>query len=315
MAETPVFVGIDVAKETLVVAVRPGAAPWTVAQTEAEWQALATRLRRLAPALVVLEATGGLELPVVSVLGGAGLPVAVVNPRQVRDFAKARGTLAKTDAVDAAVLAHFAEALRPAPRPVPDAATQALEALVTRRRQLVEMLTAEQNRLGSAPRALRPELQAHIRWLQRRLDTLNTELRACIRQSPLWRVQDDLLQSVPGVGDVLSTTLCGGLPELGALSRRAIGALVGVVPWNRDSGRGRRPRRCWGGRAEIRPVLYMATLAATRCNPVIRAFYRRLLSAGKLRKVALVAAMHKLLTILNAMVKHQTSWAPSRAAA
>jgi transposase len=305
-----VFVGIDVAKDQLVVAVRPSGARWSVDQTEAGWQALATRLRGLGPALVLLEATGGLELPVASVLGAADLPVAIVNPRQVRDFAKARGTLAKTDAVDAHVLAHFADAIRPAPRPIPDAATQTLAALVTRRRQLVEMLTAEQNRLGSAPRALRPELQAHIRWLQRRLDTLNTELRAVIRASPLWRAQDDLLQSTPGVGDVLTTTLLGGLPELGTLSRRAIGALVGVVPWACESGRGGRPRRCWGGRAEIRPVLYMATLAAIRCNPVIRAFYQRLLAKGKLKKVALVACMRKLLTILNAMVKHQTPWAP-----
>ncbi len=310
MTETPVFVGIDVAKDQLVVAVRPGAARWTVDQTEAGWQALATRLGDLRPTLVLLEATGGLELPVASVLGAARLAVAVVNPRQVRDFAKAAGILAKTDTVDAGVLAYFGEAIRPAPRPVPDAETQTLAALVTRRRQLVEMLTAEQNRLGSAPRALRPELQAHIRWLQRRLDGLNTELRTRVHASPLWRVQDDLLQSLPGVGDTLSTTLLAGLPELGTLSRRAVAALVGVAPWACESGRGGRPRRCWGGRAGIRPVLYMATLAAIRCNPVIRAFYHRLLAKGKLKKVAIVACMRKLLTILNAMVKHQTPWAP-----
>jgi len=309
MAETPVFVGIDVAKDQLVIAVRPSGAAWTTGQTEAAWTALATRLRPLGPTLILLEATGGLELPVTGVLLAAGLPVAVVNPRQVRDFAKARGTLAKTDPVDAHVLAHFAEAVRPGARPLPDAATQALAALVTRRRQLVEMLTAEQLRLGSAPRPLRPELQAHIRWLQRRLDTLHTALRAAVRQSPVWRVQDDLLQSAPGVGDVLATTLLASLPELGALSRRAIAALVGVAPWSRDSGRHRGRRRCWGGRADVRAVLYMATLAAIRCNPALRAFYHRLQQAGKLKKVALVACMRKLLTILNAMVKHQTPWA------
>lgn len=315
MTETPLFVGIDVAKDQLVVAVRPSQASWTTPQTEAGWQACATRLAGLRPTLVLLEATGGLELPVASVLQVAGLAVAVVNPRQVRDFAKATGILAKTDRVDAAVLAHFAEAVRPVPRPVPDAATQALAALVTRRRQLVEMLTAEQNRLGTAPPALRAQLQAHIRWLQRHLDTLDTDLRACIRASPVWRVEDDLLQSTPGVGEVLSTTLCAALPELGTLSRRAIAALIGVAPWARDSGRRGSPRRCWGGRAEIRPVLYMATLAAVRCNPAIRAFYQRLVAKGKLKKVALVACMRKLLTILNAMMKHRTPWTPRLAAA
>jgi transposase len=308
VAETPVFVGIDVAKDQLVIAVRPSGARWTAPQTEAGWQALATQLGALRPTLVLLEATGGLELPVAGVLVAAGLPVAIVNPRQVRDFAKARGTLAKTDPVDADVLAHFAEAVRPVPRPVPDAATQALAALVTRRRQLVEMRTAEQNRLGSAPRALRPQIQAHIRWLERHLDTLDTELRAAVRQSPAWRAQDDLLQSMPGVGDVFATTCLASLPELGALSRRAIAALTGVAPWSRDSGHARGRRACWGGRADVRPVLYMATLAAIRCNPVIQAFYDRLRAKGKLKKVALVACMRKMLTILNAMVKHQTPW-------
>ena len=314
MNQTPVFVGIDVAKDQLVIAVRPSGTTWAVPQTDAGWEALATQLMDLAPTLVLLEATGGLELPVTSVLMTAGLPVAVVNPRQVRDFAKARGTLAKTDPVDAAVLAHFAEAMRPVPRPLPDVATQALAALVTRRRQLVEMRTAEQNRWGSASRALRPPIQAHIRWLTRQLDDLDTALRAAVRQSPVWRVQDDLLQSTPGIGGVCALTLLADLPELGTLSRRAIAALVGVAPWNRASGRADRRRHCWGGRAAVRPVLYMATLAAVRCNPVIRAFYHRLTGAGKLKKVALVACMRKLLTILNAMLKHQTPWAPRLAA-
>ncbi len=304
------FVGIDVAKAECVVAVRPTGTTWTVPQTEAGWAALASRLQALAPTLVLCEATGGLELPLASVLAAAGLPLAIVNPRQVRDFAKAKGLLAKTDALDAAVLAHFADAIRPLPRPVPDATTQTLAALVTRRRQLVEMRTAEENRLGSAPPPLRPGLRAHIRWLQRQLASLDTDLDQTIRTHPGWRVQDDLLRSVPGVGPIFAATCLGGLPELGTLSGRAIAALVGVAPWARDSGRHRGARRCWGGRADVRAVLYMATLAAVRCNPVLRAFYQRLLAAGKLKKVALVACMRKLLTILNAIVKTQTPWTP-----
>jgi transposase len=315
MSAPPLFVGIDVAKAECAVAVRPSGARWTVPQTEAGWAALTRELQALAPTLVLLEATGGLELPVTSVLAAAGLPVAVVNPRQVRDFAKATGTLAKTDALDAAVLAHFAEAIRPSPRPVPDATTQTLAALVTRRRQLVEMCTAEENRLASAPPRLQASLRAHIRWLERQLAALDRDLDHTIRTHPGWRVQDELLQSVPGVGPILAATCLGGLPELGTLSRRAIAALVGVAPWSKESGRRRGPRRCWGGRADVRAVLYMATLAAVRCNPVLRAFYQRLLAAGKLKKVALVACMRKLLTILNAMVKTQTPWAPRPAGA
>ncbi|HYL81470.1 MAG TPA: IS110 family transposase [Candidatus Acidoferrum sp.] len=310
MPSSPLFVGIDVAKAECVVAVRPLGTTWTVPQTEAGWAALATRLQALAPTLVLCEATGGLELPLASVLAAAGLPLAIVNPRQVHAFAKATGLRAKTDALDAAVLAHFAEAVRPVPRPVPDATTQTLAALVTRRRQLVEMATAEENRLGRAPPSVRARLQAHLRWLRRELATVDTDLGSTIRTHPSWRVQDDLLRSAPGVGPILAVTLLGGLPELGTLSRRAIAALVGVAPWNRDSGRRRGPRRCWGGRADVRGVLYMATLAAVRCNPVLRAFYQRLLAAGKLKKVALVACMRKLLTILNAMMKTQTPWAP-----
>jgi transposase len=310
MPPTLLFVGIDVAKTECVVAVRPTGATWTVPQTAAGWARLAARLRRLAPTLILCEATGGLELPLAGVLAAAGLPLAIVNPRQVRDFAKATGLRAKTDPLDAAVLAHFAEAIRPVPRPVPDATTQTLAALVTRRRQLVEMVTAEENRLGSAPSALRARLQAHLRWLRRELAALDSDLDRTIRSHPAWRVQDELLQSTPGVGPTLSATLLGGLPELGSLGRGPIAALVGVAPWARDSGTYRGARRCWGGRADVRAVLYMATLAAVRCNPVLRAFYQRLLAAGKLKKVALVACMRKLLTILNAMVKTQTPWAP-----
>ncbi|MGH7360397.1 MAG: IS110 family transposase [Candidatus Methylomirabilales bacterium] len=313
MVNHPVYVGIDVAKATLDVAVHPTAARWTVAHTEREVAALPTRLAALAPALVVLEATGGLERPLVGALAAAGLPVVVVNPRQIRDFAKATGILAKTDALDAAVLAHFAAAVRPTPRPLPDAATQTLAALVTRRRQLVEMLTAERNRLGSAPRALRAEIQAHITWLKRRLGRLDEDLNQAIRTSPAWRVQDDLLQSVPGVGPVLSRTLLASLPELGTLHRRAIAALVGVAPLNRDSGTCRGRRRVWGGRAAVRAVLYMGALVAVRHNPVLRAFYQRLRAVGKLPKVALTACMRKLLTILNAMLRQQQPWNPTYA--
>lgn len=313
MVEHPVCVGIDVAKAALDVAVSPTAERWTLAYTEREVAALVRRLTPLQPALVVLEATGGLEGPLVGALAAAGLPVVVVNPRQVRDFAKATGRLAKTDTLDAAVLAHFAATVRPTPRPLPDAATQTLAALVTRRRQLVGMLTAERNRLASAPRALRAEIQGHITWLQRRLGRLDEDLDQAIRTSPAWRAQDDLLQSAPGVGPVLSRTLLASLPELGALNRKAIAALVGVAPLNRDSGTLRGRRRVWGGRAAVRAVLYMGTLVAVRHNPVLRAFYQRLRAVGKLPKVALTACMRKLLTILNAMLKQQTRWNPSHA--
>lgn len=313
MVAQPVFVGIDVAKAALDVAVSPTAERWTLAYTEREVAGLVPRLTALDPALVVLEATGGLEGPLAGALAAAGLPVVVVNPRQVRDFAKATGRLAKTDALDAAVLAHFAAVVRPTPRPLPDAATQSLAALVTRRRQLVEMLTAERNRLGSAPRVLRAEIQAHITWLKRRLGRLDADLHQAIRTSPAWRVQDDLLQSVPGVGPVLAVTLLASLPELGTLNRKAIAALVGVAPLNRDSGTRRGRRMVWGGRAAVRAVLYMGTLVAVRHNPVLRAFYQRLRAVGKLPKVALTACMRKLLTILNAMLKQQTRWTPRHA--
>lgn len=313
MPETPVFVGIDVAKAELEVAVRPSAERWTVATTAPAHAALVQRLLALRPALVVVEATGGLEIPLVGVLATAGLPVVVINPRQVRDFAKATGRLAKTDRLDAHVLAHFGEAVRPTPRPLPDAATRTLAALVGRRRQLVEMLTAERNRLARAPRVLHAEIQAHLTWLQRRLGRLDADLTQAIRSSPVWRVKDDLLRSAPGVGPVLTTRLLASLPELGTLNRKAIAALVGLAPLNRDSGTQRGRRSVWGGRADVRAALYMATLVGVRHNPVLKAFYQRLRVAGKLPKVALTACMRKLLTILNAMLKHQTPWQPRHA--
>lgn len=308
MKTEPVHVGIDVAKASLEVAVHQSADRWTAEYTDPAVATLVARLTTLTPVLIVLEATGGLEVPLVGALAAGGLPVVVVNPRQVRDFAKATGRLAKTDTLDAAVLAHFAAAVQPPVRPLPDAATQGLAALVTRRRQLVGMLTAERNRLSCAPRVLRKELQAHIRWLERRITGVDTALDQAVRTSPLWRVQEDLLRSAPGVGPILARTLLAQLPELGTLSRKTIATLVGVAPVNRDSGMFRGRRQVWGGRAAVRAVLYMGTLAAVRCNPVLRAFYLRLRAAGKLPKVALTACMHKLLTILNAMMTHQQRW-------
>lgn len=308
MEPTAIFVGVDVSKTQLDVAVRPVEQHWAVPHDEAGIAALLQQLRPLQPALVVLEATGGLERPLVRALVAAAVPVIVANPRQVRDFARATGQLAKTDQLDARVLARFAEAVRPALRPQPDTATEALKALLTRRRQLLEMLTAEKNRLTTSSKPVQRRLEAHIRWLTAELRRVDRELDDAIEQHPVWRLQEDLLRSMPGVGRVLSRTLLADLPELGCLNRKQIAALVGVAPLNRDSGALRGRRQVWGGRAPVRTVLYMATLAATTWNPLIKAFYQRLRSAGKPYKVALVACMRKLLTILNAMMKHHSRW-------
>lgn len=307
----PVFVGIDVAKATLEVAVRPSGEGWQLANEEAALLPLITRLHALGPTLVVLEATGGFEHAVVAALAAAAVPVVVANPRQVRDFARATGQLAKTDRIDAQTLALFAERVRPTPRPLPDEAAQALDAVLTRRRQLLEMLTAERNRLGLARTPVARRIGTHIRWLQRELAEVDRDLGRLIEQSPVWRAQDDLLQSVPGVGPIVSRTLLGELPELGRLTHKQIAALVGVAPLARDSGTARGRRLVWGGRAPVRAVLYMGALVATRWNPVIRAFYERLRAAGKPKKVALVACMRKLLTILNAMARSGTAWRQS----
>lgn len=304
------FVGIDVAKAQLDVALRPAGQRWQVAYCEEEVQALVCQLVDLQPTLVILEASGGLELPLVAALAAALLPVVVVNPRQVRDFARATGKLAKTDTLDAQVLAHFGEAVRPAPRPLLDAEAQGLSALVSRRHQVVFMLVAEKNRLGTALPSLRPRIQTHISWLECELKELDDELGNILRRSPMWREKEDLLRSVPGVGRQLALALLAYLPELGTLDRRQIAALVGVAPFNRDSGTLRGRRTVWGGRARIRAALYMGALVASRHNSVIRAFYERLLTAGKPKKVALTACMRKLLIILNAMLKHRTPWRP-----
>ena len=307
MTRAQVFVGIDVSKAQLDMALRPEGR-CSVSNDEAGFAQIIERLRVVSPALVVLEATGGLEIPLTGALAAAGVPVVVVNPRQVRDFAKATGQWAKTDALDAQVLAHFAEVIRPEPRPLPDAQTRMLAALLTRRRQLVEMLTAEKNRLASARPPVRTRLRTHITWLERELVHTDRALANTIRESPVWREKDDLLRSVPGVGPVLTTTLLANLPELGTLTSKHIAALVGVAPLNRDSGTWRGKRTVWGGRAQVRAVLYMGAIVAARFNPVIRGFYQRLCAAGKAKKVALTACMRKLLVILNAMLKHRTPW-------
>ena len=272
MATTPSYVGIDVAKDHLDIAVQPGGEHWRVPHDPSGLTALVTRLDALAPALVVLEASGGYERPVLAALHAAGLPVALVNPRQMRDFAKATGRLDKTDRLDAVALARFAQAVQPPARPAPAADAQALAATLARRRQLLEMLTAEQNRLRTALPVVRPQLQAHIAWLTAALAELDRGLEHQITVDPSWRERAELLRSAPGVGPVLATTLLAEVPELGRLNRREIAALVGVAPLNDDSGRRRGKRTVWGGRAAVRATLYMATITATRYNPVIRAF-------------------------------------------
>jgi transposase len=306
------FVGIDVAKAELVISVLPVGERFTVATDERGIRTLVDRLRATSPQLVVLEATGGYELLCAAALAAAALPVVVVNPRQVRDFAKATGQLAKTDRIDADILARFADVVRPSVRTLPDAAAQDLEAVLARRRQLLEMLQAERNRLGQVfgrgKQPVKKSLKGHIAFLERELRITDTDLGEMIRESPAWRERDDLLQSVPGVGPILSRTLLADLPELGRLSRRAIAKLVGVAPLSRDSGTMRGRRFVQGGRATVRAVLYMAALVSTKRNAVIRAFYQRLLRAGKPKKLALVACMRKLLTILNTMVRTEQPW-------
>jgi transposase len=305
-----VSIGIDVSKASFVVAVAPTGERWTSETTPAAIDALVARVQRLTPAVLVVEATGGYERALVAVCAAAGLPVAVINPRQVRAFAQALGHTAKTDDIDADVLAAFGARVQPTPRPLADGATQALAALVLRRRQLIEMIGMERQRLEQAPPTGRitRDLRNHIRWLERRVSDVDDEIGTSIQASPIWRVHEDLLRSVPGVGPITARTLLAELPELGTLDRRAAAALVGVAPFNCDSGKHRGQRHIWGGRASVRTALYMAAVSATRHNPTLAAFYRRLRTAGKPAKVALVATMRKLITILNAMLKHQIRW-------
>ncbi|MEW6137766.1 MAG: IS110 family transposase [Thermodesulfobacteriota bacterium] len=304
-----VFVGIDISKAELEVGFFPESTTWRVSNNDEGLIELIKRLDEKSPALVVMEATGGLERPLHLVLQSSGFPCAVVNPRQVRDFAKALGVLAKTDSIDAGVLARYGHSVRPDPRPMKDAQTRELEALFTRRRQLVEMLSAEKTRRKStASNEMRQDITAHIQWLQQRLNNVDKDIRRSIKDIPEWREKDKIIQSVPGAGPVLSVSILALLPELGTLNRRQIAALVGVAPFNRDSGRMKGRRCIWGGRAAIRSVLYMVALAAIRSNSVIKAFYNRLVQAGKTHKVAATACMCKLLTILNTMVRDRTTW-------
>ncbi|MEW6258256.1 MAG: IS110 family transposase [Pseudomonadota bacterium] len=310
--EQALFVGIDVSKDRLDVNVRPTGKAFTVARDGEGVAMLADRLRGLAPAAVVLEATGGFEQVVAAGLAAAGLPVAVVNPRQIRDFARAMGRLAKTDQVDAQVIALFAERVRPEIRPLPDEQARLLDDLVTRRRQVIEMIVAEGNRSRQfANRRLKKRIERHRAALQEELTEIERELDDTIRGTPIWRENEDLLTSVPGVGHTVARTLIAGLPELGRLDRRKIAALVGVAPFNRDSGTLRGRRTVWGGRASVRAALYMAALVASRRNPVIAAFYQRLIAAGKAKKLALTACMRKLLTILNASIRDRRPWQPA----
>lgn len=308
MTKSMRVVGIDVSKSRLDAYLHPSGERLALDNREPQHRELADKLRSVGCDLIVLEATGGFELPCVGVLAAAGLPVVVVNPRQVRDFARATGRMAKTDTIDAEVLALFGEAVKPEVRPIPDAAAQRLQAMVARRKQLVEMLTMERSRLLQANEGVRRNIEEHIFWLQNQLDDLDGDLGRTVKSSPVWREKENLLRSVPGIGAVTAQMLLAELPELGTLSRQKIAALVGVAPLNRDSGKMRGRRMVWGGRKHVRSALYMATLVATRYNPVIRTFYQRLRAAGKLAKVALTACMRKLLTILNAMLKNHTVW-------
>jgi transposase len=303
-----VFVGIDVSKSRLDVAVRPSGEVWQLSNDEEGFATLVGKLKPLEPQLVVMEATGGYQAPLAAALTVAGVAVAVVNPRQVRDFGRATGQLAKTDALDAEIIARFGEALKPEPRRMPDDETQALQALVMRRRQLVDMIVAETNRLATALKPVRGDIEEHISWMKRRLKDVDDDLYGSLKKSPLWRVKEQILRSAPGIGRVTTCALVAQLPELGSLSARKISALVGVAPFNRDSGTLRGKRATWGGRASVRHTLYMATLTAIRCSPTLGAFYDRLRTAGKPAKVAHVACMRKLLVRLNAMVRSGTAW-------
>jgi transposase len=312
---TELFVGIDVSKARLDVCVRPAGQASQHPNDPDGIAALVARLLPLAPAGIVLEATGGYEIPVASALAAAGLPVCVVNPRQARDFAKATGRLAKSDKIDAAALAHFAEAIRPEPRPLPDAQARSLDALLARRRQLLDMLTMERNRLGAcADAAVGADLQAHVGWLLERLAGCEKGLAAAVKACPAWREKENLLRSIPGIGPVASRTLLAALPELGTLPNRKAAALAGLAPFDDDSGTRRGTRHIRGGRADVRAALYMAALSAAKHNPPLRAFHQRLRAAGKKAKVALVAVARKLVVLANAVLRTAQPWSPDLAA-
>jgi len=302
------YVGVDVSKDQLDVKALPCNETRQFSNDDPGIKKLVTFVRKIDPQLIVFESTGGLEMAAVSSLIENHLPVVVVNPRQVRDFAKATGRLAKTDSIDTDTIARFARDIRPEVRPIKDEHTQLLSALNARRRQIVDMLVAEKNRLYTAPKPNMKSIQKHIQWLERSLEDINQDIDKIIKKSPTWRENDRILQSFKGVGPVVSASLLGDLPELGTLNRKKIATLVGVAPLNCDSGRFRGRRRIKGGRANVRRKLYMAAVASLRHNPMIRDFYDRLIDAGKPSKLALTACMRKILTILNAMMKNRTYW-------
>jgi transposase len=310
MGKDKLFIGIDVSKKRLDVCILPEGRAIKVENTQRGIDRLCEKLSDFRGALVVLEATGGLQNPVCAALHEAEFQVAVVNPRQVRDFAKSMGILAKTDLIDARVLAQFAEKVQPEPRPLKEKQTQHLSDLMARRRQLIGMMTMEKNRLGTATKSIKKRIKVHIQWLENQLAELDKEMDQFIKGSSMWLAKEELLKSAPGVGKVLSRTLLSSLPELGELDRHGIAALVGVAPFNVDSGNYRGKRICWGGRAHVRCALYMATLSAIRTNPIIKAHYQKLREQGKEFKVAMVACMRKLLVILNAMVRDNKPWKP-----
>jgi transposase len=303
-----IFVGIDVAKDTVEVAERPGGEHKAFINNDEGLEAMVTWIMSLSPTLVVLEATGGYEMNAARMLAAKNVPLAVVNPRQVRDFAKATGKLAKTDAIDALIIARFGEAVRPEPRILKDEETQQLDALVVRRRQLIEMCIAESNRLALAPAWTKGEIKEHIDWLKHALCKTNNDINRFLKSSTIWQEKESILRSMKCVGPVTASTLIAELPELGLLSGKQVAALVGVAPLNWDSGLFRGKRCVWGGRASIRAALYMSTLTGIRHNPVLKEFYQRLRASGKLHKVAMTACMRKLLVILNAMIKTKTCW-------
>ncbi len=308
MEKVECFVGIDVSKDHLDVALLPDDQAWTLGNNETEIVSLVERLLAIRPTLIVIEATGGFEMLVASMLSAANLSVAVVNPRQARDFAKATGKLAKTDAIDAKMLALFGQTLRPEPRPLKSEELKELDSLVRRRSQLVAILTTEKNRLATAPNSIRHDIHEHIAWLKKRIDQLNQAIDKLIKQSPIWRAKDQLLKSAPGIGQVIASCIIAELPEIGTISNKEISALVGLAPLNRDSGKYRGRRIVWGGRSSVRSALYMGALSAIRYKPPIKAFYERLIKAGKKPKVAITACMHKLLIILNAIIKNSMPW-------
>lgn len=308
MKTEPIYVGIDVSKDNLDLAVHPRQQIRRFHNTATGINKVVEYIQDVGPVLVVMEATGGFEITVAATLGEKGISTAVINPRQVRDYARSTGKLAKTDAIDAQILADFAAAVQPEPRPLADTQTQELKDILSRRRQLNEMITAEKNRLHRARGVLRDHIRAHIAWMEKELIEMDSELKYFIEESPMWREKDNLLRTVPGIGPVLSSTLVAELPELGTLNRKQIAALVGVAPLNRDSGKMRGKRSVWGGRASVRSALYMGTLVATRFNPVIRRFYEHLIVSGKAKKAAITACMRKLITILNSMIKHHSAW-------